>query len=79
MLCMEDETCDVLECSLRDVHLTIDTKFLKKEVFNGKACVTSLIINGNLVVSNVGDFRVVLSRNYGFDALPCDHQYFVTF
>jgi serine/threonine protein phosphatase PrpC len=74
MLGMGDETENILEQSVRAGYLTTDAEFLKQEVGGGTACVTALIIDGNLVVSNAGDCRAVISRNGASEALTCDHR-----
>nr|ABK21709.1 unknown [Picea sitchensis] len=74
MLGMEDETGDILEQAVRAGYLTTDAEFLKLEVGSGTCCVTALIINGNLVVSNAGDCRAVISRDGVSEALTCDHR-----
>jgi protein phosphatase 1L len=74
MLGMGDETEDILEQAVRAGYLTTDAEFLKQEVGSGTACVTALIIDGNLVVSNAGDCRAVISRNGASEALTCDHR-----
>nr|ABK25106.1 unknown [Picea sitchensis] len=55
MLGMESETENILEQSVRAGYITTDAEFLKQDVCGGAACVTALIIDGNLVVSNAGD------------------------
>jgi len=74
MLGMGDETENILEQAVRAGYLTTDTEFLKQEFGSGSACVTALIIDGNLVVSNAGDCRAVISRNGVSEALTCDHR-----
>lgn len=74
MIGMEDETADILEQAVRAGYLITDAGFLKQEVGSGTACVTALIINGNLVVSNAGDCRAVISRDGASEALTCDHR-----
>jgi len=71
---MEDETNDMLEQAVKAGYLTTDAEFLKQEVGSGTACVTALIIDGNLVVSNAGDCRAVISRYGASEALTCDHR-----
>jgi serine/threonine protein phosphatase PrpC len=71
---MEDETIDILEQAVRVGYLTTDAEFLKQEVGSGTACVTALILGGNLVVSNAGDCRAVISRDGASEALTCDHR-----
>jgi len=74
MLGMGVETENILEQAVRAGYLTTDAEFLKQEVGSGTACVTALIIDGNLVVSNAGDCRAVISRNGASEALTCDHR-----
>jgi len=75
MLGMENGTEDIrLEQAVREGYLTTDADFLKQEIGSGTACVTALIINGDLVVSNAGDCRAVISRNGASEALTCDHR-----
>lgn len=71
---MGDEKEDNVEQAARAGYLTTDAEFLKQEVGSGTACVTALIIDGNLVVSNAGDCRAVLSRDGVSEALTCDHR-----
>ena len=47
---------------------------MKQDVGSGTACVTALIINGKLVVSNAGDCRAVISKDGTAEALTCDHR-----
>jgi len=49
-----------LEQAVRAGYLKTDEKFLKEGFQGGSTCVTALIIDGNLVVSNVGDSRAVI-------------------
>jgi len=74
MLSMGDEKEDIVEQAVRAGYLTTDAEFLKQEVGSGTACVTALIIDGNLVVSNAGDCRAVISRDGASEALTCDHR-----
>jgi serine/threonine protein phosphatase PrpC len=74
MLGMGDETKNILEHAVKAGYLKTDAEFLKQEVGGGTACVTALIIDGNLVVSNAGDCRAVISRNGASEALTCDHR-----
>lgn len=74
MLRMEVETEDILEQAVRAGYLTTDAEFLKQEIGSGTASVTALIIDGNLVISNAGDCRAVISRDGASEALTCDHR-----
>jgi len=69
-----------LEEAVRAGYLKTDKEFLDevvpRGVFpSGTTCVTALIINGKLVVSNAGDSRAVISRSRnGAEALTIDHR-----
>ncbi|XVE99791.1 hypothetical protein REPUB_Repub03eG0231400 [Reevesia pubescens] len=65
---------DAIEDVIREAYLTTDMDFLKEDVGGGTCCVTAMIHKGNLVVSNAGDCRAVLSRNGVAEALTSDHQ-----
>ncbi|GLT26854.1 hypothetical protein SLA2020_171920 [Shorea laevis] len=66
----EEEIGDAVKCG----YFTTDTEFLKEDVSGGTCCVTALIRKGNLVVSNVGDCRAVMSRSGLAEALTSDHR-----
>ncbi|KAL2332981.1 hypothetical protein Fmac_014194 [Flemingia macrophylla] len=55
-------------------YLNTDSEFLKEGLHGGSCCVTALIRNGNLVVSNAGDCRAVISRGGVAEALTSDHK-----
>ncbi|XP_077239450.1 putative protein phosphatase 2C 25 [Tasmannia lanceolata] len=63
-----------MEEAVKNGYLTTDLEFLKEEVQSGTCCVTALIRNGNLVVSNVGDCRAVMSRGGVAEALTVDQK-----
>lgn len=64
-----------LEEAVREGYLTTDANFLKLNNANGgSSCVTALIQNGKLVVSNAGDCRAVMSRGGLAEALTVDHR-----
>ncbi|GKU92141.1 hypothetical protein SLEP1_g5908 [Rubroshorea leprosula] len=65
---------DDIEGAIRDAYLTTDREFLKQRVGGGTCCVTALIQRGDLVVSNAGDCRAVMSRGGVADAVTSDHQ-----
>ncbi|KAI5382207.1 hypothetical protein KIW84_UN0081, partial [Lathyrus oleraceus] len=50
------------------------SEFMKQDPHGGSCCVTALIRNGNLVVSNAGDCRAVISRGGVAEALTSDHR-----
>ncbi|KAK9057558.1 hypothetical protein SSX86_022394 [Deinandra increscens subsp. villosa] len=60
--------------AIKQGYLTTDSEFLKKEQRGGTCCVTAMIASGNLVVSNAGDCRAVLSRQGAAEALTSDHR-----
>ncbi|KAK8296275.1 hypothetical protein V6Z12_D05G114200 [Gossypium hirsutum] len=68
----KDET--MVEEAVKAGYLKTDAEFLKEDVTGGACCVTALIQNGSLVVSNAGDCRAVLSRDGAAEALTSDHR-----
>ena len=60
--------------AVKEGYLKTDAEFLKEDVTGGTCCVTAFIQNGNLVVSNAGDCRAVLSRGGVAEALTSDHR-----
>ena len=66
------DDCDVEE-AVKHGYLNTDSDFLKEDSRGGSCCVTALIRNGNLVVSNAGDCRAVMSRGGAAVALTSDH------
>ncbi|KAI5381293.1 hypothetical protein KIW84_UN0669 [Lathyrus oleraceus] len=67
------EEQDVEEAVKRG-YLNTDSEFMKQDPHGGSYCVTALIRNGNLVVSNAGDCRAVISRGGVAEALTSDHR-----
>jgi len=63
-----------IEEAVKHGYLNTDSEFLKEDLHGGSCCVTALIRNGNLVVSNVGDCRAVISREGVAEALTSDHR-----
>lgn len=55
-------------------YMATDSQFLKKDVRGGACSVTALIMKGNLVVSNAGDCRAVVSRGGAAESLTSDHR-----
>ncbi|XP_042436859.1 probable protein phosphatase 2C 32 [Zingiber officinale] len=55
-----------------DGYLKTDSEFLKKGMDGGASCVTALLRGDILIVSNVGDCRVVLCRSGKVEALTFD-------
>ncbi|CAL1374750.1 unnamed protein product [Linum trigynum] len=60
--------------AIRKAYLKTDADFLNENAHGGACCVTALIQDGNLVVSNAGDCRAVMSRGGVAEALTSDHQ-----
>ncbi|KAK2430352.1 Protein phosphatase 2C family protein [Trifolium repens] len=69
---MSDEE-DVEEAVKRG-YLNTDSEFMKKDLQGGSCSVTALIKNGNLIVSNAGDCRAVISKGGVAEALTSDHR-----
>lgn len=65
---------DEIEKAVKDGYLNTDSDFLKEDLHGGSCCVTAMIRNGNLVVSNAGDCRAVISRGGVAEALTSDHR-----
>ncbi|KAG2309387.1 hypothetical protein Bca4012_081642 [Brassica carinata] len=63
-----------VERAIRDAYLKTDEEFLKEGSKGGACCVTALISNGELAVSNAGDCRAVISRAGVAEALTTDHS-----
>ncbi|XP_057953663.1 probable protein phosphatase 2C 25 [Malania oleifera] len=63
-----------IEEAVKKGYLNTDSQFLKEDLRGGSCCVTALIRNGNLVVSNAGDCRAVISRGGTAEALTSDHR-----
>lgn len=65
---------DDIEEAVKHGYLNTDSGFLKEDLHGGSCCVTALIRDGNLVVSNAGDCRAVISRDGIAEALTSDHR-----
>ena len=63
-----------IERAIREGYLKTDEEFLKEGSGGGACCVTALISNGELAVSNAGDCRAVISRAGVAEALTTDHS-----
>ncbi|PHT48583.1 hypothetical protein CQW23_12791 [Capsicum baccatum] len=63
-----------LEEAVKEGYLTTDEEFLKLNANGGSCCVTALVQNGELIVSNAGDCRAVMSRGGVAEALTVDHR-----
>ncbi|KAM7499382.1 hypothetical protein LguiA_023796 [Lonicera macranthoides] len=60
--------------AIREGYLATDSQFLEEDVASGTCCVTAMIRNGNLIVSNAGDCRAVMSQGGLAEALTVDHR-----
>ncbi|XP_024003889.1 probable protein phosphatase 2C 30 [Eutrema salsugineum] len=69
----EEEGCSI-ERAIRDGYIKTDEDFLKQGSRGGACCVTALISEGEIVVSNAGDCRAVISRGGAAEALTTDHN-----
>nr|DAD28054.1 TPA_asm: hypothetical protein HUJ06_029522 [Nelumbo nucifera] len=65
---------DEIEDAVKYGYLTTDSDFLKEDAYGGACCVTAVIRKGDLVVSNAGDCRAVISREGIAEALTSDHR-----
>ncbi|KAI4373390.1 hypothetical protein MLD38_011519 [Melastoma candidum] len=63
-----------LEESVKRAYLKTDSDFLCKDVGGGSCCLTAFIRNGELLVSNAGDCRAVVSRDGSAEDLTSDHR-----
>ncbi|GFP87807.1 probable protein phosphatase 2c 25 [Phtheirospermum japonicum] len=63
-----------IEEAVTEGYLATDSEFLKKDTKGGTCCVTALIHKGDLVVSNVGDCRAVMSLGGVAETLTADHR-----
>ncbi|XP_047308846.1 probable protein phosphatase 2C 14 [Impatiens glandulifera] len=62
------------EGAVKAGYLKTDEDFLKQGLGSGVCCVTALIEDDKLVISNVGDCRAVLSINGIAEAVTKDHR-----
>ncbi|XP_022998582.1 probable protein phosphatase 2C 25 [Cucurbita maxima] len=62
------------EQAIKHGYLTTDSDFLKEDQRGGSCCVTALIKKGNLIISNAGDCRAVLSSEGVAEAITSDHR-----
>ncbi|KAF9603532.1 hypothetical protein IFM89_037013 [Coptis chinensis] len=69
-----EEANDQSKEAIRKGYLVTDEKFLSQDVSSGACAATVLVKDGELRVANVGDCRVVLSRNGVATALTSDHR-----
>lgn len=60
--------------AIKEGYLNTDAECLKEDINGGTCCVTAMIREGNLFVSNAGDCRVVMSRGGVAEALTVDHR-----
>ncbi|GAB2280527.1 hypothetical protein Dimus_015153 [Dionaea muscipula] len=60
--------------AVRAAYLKTDEEFLKQGVGSGACCVTALIEEKEMVISNLGDCRAVLCRGGVAEALTKDHK-----
>lgn len=63
-----------IEEIIRTGYLKTDAEFLKEQANGGACCVTALVRDGDLIVSNAGDCRAVLSQAGKAESLTYDHR-----
>ncbi|KAF8081539.1 hypothetical protein N665_0880s0016 [Sinapis alba] len=69
-----EEGCYNIERAIREGYLKTDEAFLNEGSRGGACCVTALISNGEVAISNAGDCRAVISRGGVAEALTTDHN-----
>ncbi|XVF85066.1 hypothetical protein PTKIN_Ptkin17bG0088500 [Pterospermum kingtungense] len=62
------------EKAVKAGYLKTDEEFLKQDAVSGTCCVTALIEGEDIVISNLGDCRAVLSKGGVAEALTTDHK-----
>lgn len=67
------ENDDIKE-AVKNGYLKTDSEFLKQDQLGGSCSVTAVIRKGNLIISNAGDCRAVVSRGGVAEALTSDHR-----
>lgn len=71
----DEETATAeIEEAIRNGYMKTDAQFLSENISGGTCCVTALIRNGELFISNAGDCRAVLSREGRAEAVTSDHR-----
>ncbi|CAI9301035.1 unnamed protein product [Lactuca saligna] len=60
--------------AIKQGYMNTDSQFLKQDHRGGSCCVTAIIRDSNLVVSNAGDCRAVLSSGGFATPLTSDHR-----
>ncbi|XP_030451255.1 probable protein phosphatase 2C 30 [Syzygium oleosum] len=63
-----------IEEAVRDAYLKTDADFMLENADGGTCCISAWIRKGELVVSNAGDCRAVMSRGGTAEALTTDHR-----
>ncbi|KAH7537577.1 hypothetical protein FEM48_Zijuj03G0107700 [Ziziphus jujuba var. spinosa] len=63
-----------IEEAVKNGYLMTDKNFLKEGISGGTCCLTALIQDHSLVISNAGDCRAVMSRRGVAEALTSDHR-----
>ncbi|KAL5571740.1 hypothetical protein UlMin_021337 [Ulmus minor] len=71
---IQDDEEHRLEEAIRGGYLVTDNEFLNQGVSSGACAASVLLKDGELVVANVGDCRVVMSRRGEAHALTNDHR-----
>ncbi|XP_020588111.1 probable protein phosphatase 2C 2 [Phalaenopsis equestris] len=64
----------MIEEAVRNGYLGTDVEFLKDNANGGTCCVTAFVRDGDLIVSNAGDCRAVMSFSGEAKALTSDHR-----
>ncbi|KAJ4764204.1 Protein phosphatase 2C family protein [Rhynchospora pubera] len=70
----EETSTAEIEEAIKIGYMRTDEQFLSENISGGTCCVTALIQNGELFISNAGDCRAVLSREGNAEAVTSDHR-----
>jgi len=70
----EETTTVEIEEAIKYGYMRTDEQFLSENISGGTCCVTAVIRNGELFISNAGDCRAVLSRDGKAEAITSDHR-----
>jgi protein phosphatase 1L len=70
----EESTAAETEEAIKIGYMKTDEQFLSQNISGGTCCVTALIQNGELFISNAGDCRAVLSSEGKAEVATSDHR-----
>jgi protein phosphatase 1L len=70
----EESSAAEIEEAIKNGYMKTDEQFLSENISGGTCCVTALIRNDQLFISNAGDCRAVLSREGKAEVVTSDHK-----